>query len=184
MKESDRREYFRITGNIYLRITKPGDPELEAHVSDQSESLDPIAIDIMHFRKHLDYDYPDKYSELKRLTDIVEQMYSSFVNPERMAELPIFQRKMVNLSGSGMQFIYDEQFQSGEIICLHLSFPDYPFVTLDLEAEVRRSEKFGHNGLYSTSVSFDKINEHERDKIIRYVNYLQRQQANKSSEEI
>lgn len=81
--------------------------------------------------------------------------------------------KNINISGGGISFISDEFFVKGDILEIKI-FLDEPIpVGLLVYGEVVRVVE--ENSRYNVGVKFININEKQRDIIVRFVMYKQRQ---------
>ncbi|MEN2985654.1 MAG: PilZ domain-containing protein [Thermodesulfovibrionaceae bacterium] len=91
-------------------------------------------------------------------------------NQEGFSTLPVYE---VNISGGGMSFNYDRDFNRGDILELKTVLESPEPVALCLYGEVVNCEKL--DKIYKVAVKFINIDEDIRDHIIKFVFHRQRQ---------
>jgi len=163
--EKERREYFRVDTDLFLRIHSLKENK-------QFQKLEePIAestILLKQFVARLDYDQPEGHAYWKDLAIVVLKMGEEFSKNSSP-----FLRKRVSLSGSGMSFTWDKIFEENEKIEIEMGFTDYPHRVITMPAKILRSFSVSdqHKGYI---VIFEPKRESDRDLIIRFVNTIQR----------
>lgn len=183
--DEENREYFRISGVVYLYIEKTTDNNIDITNKELPEKLDPLALRIHHFKSRLLYDFKKEDSKIREIVDVLEEMHSLYKRSiELSTKLPEADRMSVIISGSGLEFISSKKFEKNDTIDLHISFLEYPFCTVVANGIVLKTEKFGTDGHKTRYiVEFSEITEEARDNIIRYVNKLQRDQLSNSKKD-
>lgn len=190
---SERRQFFRAAGVVYLHIQRgptfkedcpdssagseaPAAPPSSPASPASEEGLDPIALKLAGFRSRLHYDLPQGHEYLLEIAAIVEQLHHSLVEGDNLlGHLPKSHRKSVIISGSGLEFITADRYRTGEPIKITLTFPDYPSATVVLSAEVVRVAPYGNTSdRRLIGIAYKDISEADQDLIIKYVNHLQR----------
>lgn len=179
-----RRQFFRATGPVYLHVEKDKEPAPEhepaqgAHAPQPETGRDEISLGLMNYCARLEYDRPPGFEPLLELARILERLHGALTDPKhKLEKLPKSEFCQVALSGSGMEFLSSARHFVGEKVKLTLTFPEYPFATVKVRAEVVKSEAAKkREGKFLISVSFQEIDEAHRDTIIKYVNQLQRKQ--------
>ncbi len=165
----ERRQYFRIPGVVYFRIEKKGDflktPE------PLPEFLDSVQLKLMNFCSRLEYEAPEHLKYFKEITEIMKEMH-------RFREPPKSKKQWVIISGSGMDFLSSEAYAAGDKVKACITFPGYPFETLELQSEVTRCVPHdGEMRRYHVALIFEEIGERDQENLIKFVNALQRQRA-------
>lgn len=173
MKE--KREFFRGTGMVYLHVTPKHAQVPVAAGPEPADALDPLAIKLMNFRARLEYADSPHVEPMRELVRLLEEMYGAMAGA-RHGALPLATRQPVNISGSGLQFFSDTPFAVGNEVLATISFPAYPHSTVSCEAVVVRVDQSQAPHRRAISLRFQNIRESDRDQIVQYVNYLQRQQ--------
>jgi F0F1-type ATP synthase assembly protein I len=87
-----------------------------------------------------------------------------------------------NISGAGVNLILDEAFEEGQLVLISLSVPGFSIGFLQAYGEVVRVEPVTKNNrqTFETSIKFLVISEDEREKLISYAFYMQRQAIRES----
>jgi len=83
----------------------------------------------------------------------------------------------INLSGGGLSFISDTPINKGDLLEIKILLPEPTLVGLIVYGEVVRVEQKNEN--FEIGVKFIKINENERDLIIRFVIHKEREKLRK-----
>jgi hypothetical protein len=179
---SDKREFYRKPGIIYLTIERGG--EAHRRIDASQPFLDQVTLRLMNFRQRLEYRAPEQMEYFEELAEILEEMYLEIMDRvDEGKKSPRSRRQSVVISGSGMDFLTDEQFQPEEKIFCHMTFTVYPFASLCLRAEVVRCEPYGSEGnRQRVSVRFDEMSEAHRESLIKFVNELERRQRIQETE--
>ncbi len=170
----ENREYFRITGIVYLTINKLANQgTATSPLVTAPEFLDKIALKLLHYKANLNYHQPAHFQSLLEMADILELMHDTYLSRDSHPTIAS-KRQSVILSGSGMEFLSEEAFNVGDLVSLNIGFPDYPFTSVQIEAEIKISELCPGEARRKTIVSFGTMTELDRNSIIKYVNFLQR----------
>lgn len=183
--QGERREYFRVEGQVRLHYRKLEEPkeslssqELTTSGEEDSapagpespqESLCPLELS----EKELLVEILKKVAQLeRRLDDLRELLGRSFPGPEVPLK-PCF----VNISGCGMRFPTKERFQVGDQIEVSVELPVTPNHLIRMVGEVVHVLEIPEHGesqrSYQTAVRFISVNDTDRERIVRYT--LQRQ---------
>lgn len=174
-----QREYFRCDGTVYLRFLPPALPDPQA-----ADAIDHAGIMLRNFRARLDYEKPDDAPYVCALMECVEALYTYMQTLQSTHPSHTdFVRKDVNISGSGIAFFSSIAFEPLSHIALQIAFPGYPFAMVTVGAEVRHVMQDTESGAYRVACKYDNISEADRDLIVRFVNYLQRQARLKQLEQ-
>jgi len=88
-----------------------------------------------------------------------------------------------DVSGAGIKLILEDAFQEGQLVLISVSVPGFSIGFLRAYGEVVRvtAVKTKDRQLYETSIKFLIISEDEREKLIAYSFYRQRQVIRKSA---
>lgn len=101
---------------------------------------------------------------------------SSLIEGKGSLDLPKVRR--VNISASGARFSSEEKIEVGTKLWIKIFLSIYPFSPLYLIGDVVRSEKAsikGDESAYMTAIKYANLSEDERERIIRYVLFNQRE---------
>jgi hypothetical protein len=182
IEEDEEGVYFRATGMVYLHI-EHGSAAHESWISQTSplksrDHLDPIALQLLNYRSRLEYEKPAIAPYLIELIGIVEDMHAALLASNYAVGLGHAEKQSVIVSGSELEFLTGEKFKMGETVTVHMTFTEYPFVSLVILAKVTGIQPFaGDRKKHRICLAFDGIREADRDNIIRYVNHLQRRRS-------
>lgn len=89
---------------------------------------------------------------------------------------PIFKATMIDLSGGGMKIRLKEDIKTGDELLMHISMGKE---TLTVKGEVTRSEKGYDSKLNTCGINFLDLNERTREKLIKFVFEIMRDQMRK-----
>lgn len=101
---------------------------------------------------------------------------SSLIEGKGSLDLPKVRR--VNISASGARFSTEEKIEVGTKLWIKIFLSIYPFAPLYIIGEVKRSEKAsiqGDESAYMTAMKYLNLTEDERERIIKYVLFNQRE---------
>ncbi|MBW2655860.1 MAG: PilZ domain-containing protein [Deltaproteobacteria bacterium] len=105
--------------------------------------------------------------KIDRILDILERK-----DAERYASVG---SEWVNISGSGMRFIVNQRFSSGDIIAFKVFLPLASRTWINVLGKVMSVTEVDSENKYSTAVKFIDLPEVDREMIIRYVFQRQRE---------
>lgn len=138
----------------------------------------------------LQIDYPKEVFKIQRRKFVRVPIICS-INYERLSEVsdasrvkfsneskPIFKATMVDLSGGGAKIRLKETVKSGDILIVHVPMEKE---TITLKGEVTRVEKSYDNRLNTCGIEFSDLDERTREKLIRIVFQIMREQMKKGS---
>jgi len=170
----ERRSFFRINDDVALTYRLvPNDA-----LSDNAEIVEldedePVTltnglekmneVSRIHFR-HVEKESP----EVARYFTFIEAKINLLAHHIMMAndELFVQSTQPVNISGSGVSFTVDEEFEKGD--CLEVKFTLNPsMVTINTFSEVVSCQPSG--GEFRVAVVFKKLRDADRDMLIRHV---------------
>ncbi len=173
---SERREYYRKPGIIYLLIEK-STADLPAKETPPAV-IDQVTLRLMNFRQRLEYTSPPQKEYFEQLCEIMEMFHHNVMEElDEGKKTPRSRRQSVVISGSGMDFLSDESFSPEERILCHMTFTVYPYATLRLKSRVIRVLPYGQDGTrHRVCVNFEEVPENDRELLIRFVNELERRQ--------
>lgn len=178
MKNSERREFFRIDDRLTLkyRIISEEEFKLLENVVRFSPASSLIKADELSFIQNIELKEEQNkkdpiYAYLKlidRKLDLIMDMLS-----ERFEDKNIYtiQYTDVNISASGIRFISDIPMNSGEFVELIIILPIYPYMKISTLCKVIRCDKKQKNGesINEVSLHYLIINEYDRDILIKYI---------------
>lgn len=180
--EKERRDYFRKTGIIYLLIESNNSkaPSIE---SEPKSALDDIALKIMNLKSRIKYNEPDQSDYLLDIIEVLDLTHLVVIqSKESKSILAKSIRQPVVISGSGLDLHTSTQYTLGDIHQLHITFPDYPFMSVSPKGVVVRCSQSTEDPVqYHVAFEFSEIKETERDVIIKFVNHLQRKTSTRNS---
>lgn len=181
----ERREFFRVEGQVRLHYKKLEEPE-ESHVPRELSALgeeDRTAGD--HGSRQDDLRGLE-LSEKELLLEILQKVAGLESRLDKMRDLigrslpgpgvplrPCF----VNISGCGMRFPTKERFQVGDQIEVSVELPITPNHVIKMVGEVVHVLEIGQEGgdspPYQTAVRFISVNDTDRERILRYTMHRQ-----------
>lgn len=82
---------------------------------------------------------------------------------------PGFEDLVVDLSGSGVKFLWDKLCRSGDLMLIRLVLPTPEDQIVNAVAEVVRAVRDADSGKMDVAVHFSSVSEHDRDRMINYV---------------
>ncbi|QQR81105.1 MAG: PilZ domain-containing protein [Deltaproteobacteria bacterium] len=176
LDKAELRQFYRNSGVIYLYVQPKNEEFLENH--EMPMELDAVALRLMSLKNQLRYHNPEYSESVQELVKITEELYQNCLKPEHKRP-PRYKKQAVVISGSGMDFLSEQSYPPGMELLCHISFPEYPYTMIDVEAKVVKCEELHGSHRYKTAISFHKISERIRDHIIQFVNSLTRQQRTK-----
>ncbi|MDI1472130.1 MAG: PilZ domain-containing protein [Thermodesulfovibrio sp.] len=114
------------------------------------------------------YNISERLNRIEEKIDAILDMF--LLQQHGFFNLP---ESIINLSGGGLSFISDKHYNKGDFLEIKMLLPEPTPVGVITYGEVVRAEK--KEGKTEIGVKFIKLNEKERDFIIRFVIYKERQ---------
>lgn len=183
--QSEKREYFRVEGQVRLYYRKLEGSQ-ESYASQEPCDFWKEASSGCGRDSQEEFLCSLELSEKELLLEILRKLASFETRLEKMQELlgrslpgpgvplkPCF----VNISGCGMRFPTKERFQVGDQIEVSVELPMTPNHVIRMVGEVVHVLEIPEHGesqpSYQTAVRFISVNDTDRERIVRYT--LQRQ---------
>lgn len=181
LRETERREFFRVEGRVRLHYSKIG----HHHATAPSETKLWSSSLIQPDQFHAEGEYGERSMEglsqedllkkilesLDRLHQKVGMLWTFFSSKWPIEELELVPC-LVNISGSGMRFPTKERFQLGDQIEVTLELPITPNHLIRLCGEVVHvldpEPGVESERLYQTAIKFTSVCDADREKIVRY----------------
>ncbi len=171
LQNHEEENYFKVLGEIYLYVEDYPDSE-NIHLSQGlPESGDPIELRLMNFQARLLYNNPEHSKDLIELARILEMIHKA----KDLTKLPQVRLQSVLISAGDLEYLSHEYLPVGKRVLSHMSFPDYPYESISVAAEVIHCQLARHpKPLYEVALGFQEIPENYREMIIKFVNQIQR----------
>lgn len=179
----EKRKYFRISDNIYLRFRvidrsdlEQGIARLQAGVSRKQRLLDSLLSVDVRLTDLID-DLKDAQPEiaavvklLNRKTHIMAQAIAE-QSPDAESDVPIGPTQSVSLSANGLSFKSAERFNAGDLLELHLVlFPAVQSISaFGKVVDCRIDEPAVTGATYEVGVEYVYLAEEELDFIVAHV---------------
>jgi c-di-GMP-binding flagellar brake protein YcgR len=173
-KISEKREYVRADLTTRVKIQQVSRQEFEQ-------------IKTMQTGIPLDGTCPDEtnipdgpmghlFRRMAGIEEKVDQILAK-LDPESRSDEGVKYGTSQNVSGVGIKLSLDEEMEAGQLVLISLSVPGFSIGFLQAYGEVIRvvpKEDMGRQS-FDTSIKFLIINETEREKLISYAFFKQRQ---------
>lgn len=183
--QGERREYFRVEGQLRLHYRKLEEPEESSGYQELSafgekdsgasahklpqESLHPLELSEKELLLEILRKLARFESKLEKMQELLEE---SLPGP-RVPLKPCF----VNMSGCGMRFPTKERFQLGDQIEISVELPMAPNHLITMVGEVVHvleiRQECSDSPCYQTAVKFISLNDTDRERILRYTMHRQ-----------
>ncbi len=171
----NQRDYFRVHGEIFLRVT-PCDTPPSAEIS-TTAGLDLAKLKLLNFQSRLTYNNPPGETYLQDLAEILGHLHETITALQSgRPPVPPLRPTAVVISGSGMTFPSKTPFAPDTLVQIDLGFLEYPFATITVQGQVLRCIPRDNQSGHDVIVTYHEIPEPDREVIIKFVNHLQRQQ--------
>jgi c-di-GMP-binding flagellar brake protein YcgR len=174
-KFDERREYVRVSLTTKAKVQPVSREEFERHktmqVSGQTGDVCPDGSDVSNGQ--LGY----LIQRLIRIEEKVDRILSK-LDPETKPDEVVTYGTSQNISGAGVSLSLNEALEAGQLVLISLSVPGFSIGFLEAYGEVVRvsEDKGTDRRLFNTSIKFLIIDENEREKLISYAFYRQRQE--------
>jgi hypothetical protein len=131
-------------------------------------------------------DIPSEFSESKRLYEMIAEIKTKldFIINHFILDkegLLTSEKKLVNISASGIRFTVEHPVQVGDIMELKLLLPTYPPVAVFAYGEVKRVKEM-EDGKFEVALEYLNMEDSVRNEIIQYTLSHQRQMIRKMKE--
>lgn len=113
-------------------------------------------------------DLSEKLNRIEQKIDSILDMF--LLQQQGFFQLP---EQNINLSGGGLSFISSVPFNKGDSLEIKMLLPEPSVVGITVYGEVVRVEQKDRG--YEIGIKFTKINERQRDLIVRFVIYKERE---------
>lgn len=189
-KGDENREYFRVDDIIPvvaypIHIDDAKNEELLRKITSSKAftMMDPLiqtnedesAITTRYDKAEKDKLY-DMVSEIKAKLDYIISHF--ILNKEGLADP---EKKLVNISASGIRFTVNNAVELGDIMEIKLLLPTYPPVAVFAHGQVKRVKKIDDNK-YEVAIEYVNMSESVQNEIIQYTLSHQRESIRKIKE--
>lgn len=176
--KENERNFFRANGIIYLAIEDPS--AIDSTETPAPEEIDAIAASIGHLKNRLSYLDAETKELTQNLLSIISNMYSAMqasLNKGAKSLITDFtaKRYFASISGESVEILMESSLELGVIKELKMVLPDYPYETVLVLADVIKCEKNDQaDTLFNVVFQFKNIGNDSQDKLVKFVNTLQR----------
>lgn len=168
------RGYIRVNGTLYLYCEHADVEKGDKHVNNDfqiptfvQEEDDFVGLSIDAFREQVLKEDPKGKDYYLKIQQILSMMKRSFDDEMLGRKQNLYKKVQVNISGSGIAFPSDVAYHAGQTLRLFLFFTKYPYMPLNILADVVRSEKAEIG--YEIKIQYKDMNENARDAILKFI---------------
>ena len=201
---TERREFFRVKGEIFLHYRKITEEERHRIISEIQKQQALLPADLSSEGNDLKYAFSllseaeatvlyDMHTRLIRIEDKLDKLASKLTKDANERDRPaFFESRGLNISGSGIALFTDECLNAGDYLEITFVLPLIPTYSIRALGSVvyskasEEKEEDAPTGLFETGVHFLTLLEKDREQIVRYAFQQQSQEirAKKEMEEI
>ncbi len=183
--QGERREYFRVEGQVrlyYRKLEEPEDSQASKELCDLweeaslrcgNDSQEETFCSLELSEKELLLEIIRKLAGFEKRLEKMQELLSRSLPGPGVPLRPCF----VNISGCGMRFPTKERFQVGDQIEVSVELPMTPNHLIRMVGEVvhvlETPEQGENPPSYQTAVRFISVNDTDRERIVRYTIHRQ-----------
>lgn len=181
--EQNRRKYVRVDDNLQIVTSLIEPEEIDQEKLKLSQAL-PEGIDIKKWYPTKDDAFVEFDPRLKPIKAYLERleykldMALQFIVLQQVEQGGFSEPIRCDISGGGMCYVSDREYQPGQILRVDILFKDFPPFIFSALAEVVRSEDNKNPSWsshpYRVCVKFSEVSDQARESLILHVFQIQR----------